>query len=216
METGRLSETGGENDAHTGFPVADTEDMTPVFRVVSTRKERHGIRLEKAYWNALRQAAAGGGRSVAEFVALSVERHPQARNLTSLLRVTILTWFRHRLSRLEELTSLHNVNSLVQASPSAAFVLTEDKRILYYNQAFLTLVQSRFQTVDTQTMAKGLRLTLDVPIVGLIDDLREKRNQPISTGFALGVTDQRIRGRVTTLLAPTGAETMIIAYISSY
>jgi predicted DNA-binding ribbon-helix-helix protein len=190
--------------------------MTLVFRAVSTRKERHGIRLEKAYWSALRQAAAGGGRSVAEFVALSVEKHPQARNLTSLLRVTSLTWFRHRLSRLEELTSLHNVNSLVQASPSSAFVLTEDKRILYYNQAFLTLVQSHFQTVDTQTMAKGLRLTLDVPIAGLINDLREKRNKPISTGFALGINDQRIRGRISTLLAPTGAGTMIIAYISSY
>lgn len=216
MESGAPAEVDEEDVIQAGFPVVDADDMDLVFRAVSTRNGRHGIRLEKTYWSALRQAAAAGDLTVAEFVALSVEKHPQARNLTSLLRVASLKWFRDRVFRLEELTSLHNVNSLVQASPSAAFVLTEDKRILYYNQAFLALVQSRFQTVDTQTMAKGLRLTLDLPIARLIDDLREKRNRPITTGFALGINDQRIRGRITSILAPTGAGTMIIAYISSY
>ena len=196
------------------IPAVSSEEIQPIFRAVTGANERRGIRLERIYWQGLRKVADAMNASVGEFIDGAAASYPGSGNLTSLLRVLSLKWFSSRLGQLEAITAPDNVNSIIQASPAPAFALTIDKRILFYNQSFLALIQTRFLTINAEIRAKGLRLTLDTPVEQLVDALRHKNNKPTTTGFALGVGDQRIRGEINAVLAPTDVQTMVIAFIS--
>lgn len=200
----------------TGLPRLQPEDVAPVFRAVAGPSERRGIRLERAYWSTLRMMAGAVGATLGEVVEEIANAHAGSANLASLLRVSSLSWLSARLERYEAMLSTENLQSLVLASPSPAFVLTADKRIAHYNQAFIALIQSRFQSVDAQMMAKGLRMTLDTPVEQVIGELEATRNKPMTSGFALGMADQRLRGQVSIMLAPSAGRPMLIAYIARY
>lgn len=188
--------------------------LAPVFRAVNTPRQRRGIRLESIYWDGLRLLADDRGRSIGEMVEETVDAAADnATNLASLLRVGVVRWLLERTRRLETLTHLDNTNAIIQASPSPAFVLTADKRILLYNRAFLNLIQSRFLNVRADIMQKGLRLSLDTQLDGVVDGLERGDAPMIATGFAIGLDDRRVRGTLNLVLAPVHRQSMVIAFI---
>ncbi|MCV0395629.1 MAG: ribbon-helix-helix domain-containing protein [Rhizobiaceae bacterium] len=189
---------------------AETETR---FRAVRIGDARRGIRLEQIYWNALKEIAAAEGIAIGDLIRATEESFPDARNITSLLRVMCLGWIQTRLSSVKQLASLSMIDSLVQASPAPAFALTEDKRIVVYNQTFLNFVQSRFSMVTAGSMAKHLRLSLDVQLGDLIQSLSANRNKPVGVGFVLGLDEQRFRGRINVVLAPATEQAIVISYV---
>lgn len=202
------SDIGGSDQARVG-------DYTPIFRAVKVGPDRRGIRLEKIYWNVLKELSVAEGRTLGDIVHQSEAEFREGANITSVLRVMCLQWLRAQLDAVQSQLGVHVIDSLVQVSPVPTFALTEDKRILYSNQPFLLFIQSKFPRVSAGTMGPGLRLSLEVQIQELVRTLKENGNRPISTGFILAVEDQRVRGRLNAVIAPSKAQTIILGYVSS-
>ena len=196
--------------------VAPEAGFLPVFRAVSTPRQRRGIRLEAIYWDGLRMLAGDANRSIGEVVEDVVDAAPGGGgNLASLLRVRVVSWLSERVRRLEALTDPDATDAIIQASPTPAFVLTADKRILFYNRGFLNLIQSRFVTVRPDVMQKGLRLSLDAQLDKVIEGLRNGDSATAVSGFVIGVEERRIRGSVNLVLAPVRRQAMVIAFVTA-
>jgi predicted DNA-binding ribbon-helix-helix protein len=191
------------------------DDFAPVFRAVTVNRERRGVRLEKIYWNTLKEISAAKRQTLGDIVGKSEADFPAGANITSVLRVHCMRWLRSRLEAAHDLTKVGVADSLIQVSPVPAFALAEDKRILYSNQPFLQFIQSKFPKAIGEASGQGPRLSLDVQIQELVRTLKENRNKPVSTGFVLGVNEQRVRGRLNVVLAPTSTQTVILGYVSS-
>lgn len=197
-----------------GGPHRPGDDFAPVFRAVSTPRQRRGIRLEAIYWEGLKRLAGSDSRALGEVVEEAVDEAPAGTNLASLLRVRVVRWLFERVRRLESLTHLDAANAIVQASPAPAFALTADKRIVLYNQAFLQLVRSRFLSVRPDVMHKGLRLSLDTQLDQVIASLDSGEARTVTSGFVLGVEGQRIRGTLNMVMAPVHRQSMVIAFVA--
>lgn len=205
--------SGGPDSGNDGKEHGD--DFAPIFRAVTVNRERRGVRLEKIYWNTLKEISTAKRQTLGDIVRQSEADFPADANITSVLRVHCMRWLRSRLEAAHDLTGVGVADSLIQVSPVPAFALAEDKRILYSNQPFLHLIQSKFPKAVGEAPGQGLRLSLDVQIQELVRTLKENRNKPISTGFVLGVNDQRVRGRLNVVLAPTTTQTVILGYVST-
>lgn len=193
-----------------------TEDGSDlIFRAVTARGKRRGIRLERIFWNMISAAAGAGGATLGDFVATAAQQTPPDGNLASVLRVRAAHWLRQRLDRFEAMTTDEALFAILQASPAPAFMLTGDKRIIRYNLAFLNYVQAGFVGADQAEVMRGLRLSLDTQVDTMVAALRNEPQTPVSTGFALGVVGRRVRGQLKAVLAPTPDKTIVIAFVSS-
>jgi predicted DNA-binding ribbon-helix-helix protein len=196
------------------FSVAEeTSDMTPRFRSIKTGSQRRGIRMEQIYWDTLQAISQHEGMTLARYIGDVADRFPDALNITSVLRVLAAAWLRDRNRELRQLTSLNRVDALVKACPSPAFALQENKQIVSYNSAFLHFVHSRLSYSPQGVTAKSLRLSLDVHITELAEALRRADNKPLRTGFVLGIDEKRLRGQLTTTLAPVSDKVTILGYV---
>jgi predicted DNA-binding ribbon-helix-helix protein len=183
------------------------------FRAVTARGKRRGIRLERIFWDSLSKAAHADGRSMSETVATAHDGLEPGGNLASALRVIGTRWMRDRLRVFEQATRPENVFAILQACPSPAFALSEDKRIVHYNLPFLNFVQASFVGVEQSEVMRGLRLSLDTQLEAVLAKLREDPRTPVNTGFALGVVGRRVRGQLKATLSPTPDRVMVIAFV---
>lgn len=190
----------------------EVQDMEPHFRAIRIGSTRRGIRLEQIYWATLQEIADHHRMTLAEYVTQVAERYSDAVNITSVLRVLATRWLKERMSGLREVANAVRVESLVQACPSPAFVLTADKRIIAYNPAFLNYLQTRVRTLTQLLAVKRLHFSLDMQISELIDHLRQS-GKPLRTGFVLGIDDQRVRGHFSAVLATRQGQTVILCYV---
>jgi len=193
---------------------AEAAAFTPVFRAVSTPKQRRGIRLENIYWDGLKMLAADRNRSIGEIVEEVADSVPGGGNLASLLRVRVMHWLSERVRSLERVSGADAAEAIIQACPSPAFALRGDKKIVFHNRALLALIQSRFVTVKPDVMQKGLRLTLDTRLELVMEQLRGGARS-VSSGFMLGVEERRIRGSLNLVSAPVARKPMVLAFITS-
>ena len=189
--------------------------MDLIFRAVTADGKRRGIRLERIFWNLASAAADASGNTLGQFIAGIAQDSSPAGNLASALRVKSALWLRQRLARFEQMTSDDALFALLQATPGPAFMLTGDKRIIRYNVAFLNYVQAGFVGIDQAEVIRGLRLSLDAQLEGLVAALRNDPHTPVSTGFALGVVGRRVRGQLRAVLAPTPDRTIVMAFVVS-
>lgn len=183
------------------------------FKAVTARGKRRGIRLERIFWDVLSAASKAAGKSMSDMVAMAHDGLTEDGNLASALRVIGARWQRDRLWRFESATTPERIYAILQACPSPAFVLSEDKRIVHYNLAFLNFVQTSFIGVEQTEVMRGLRLSLDTQLGTLMERLQEDPLVPVSSGFALGVVGRRVRGQLKATLSPTPDQVMIIAFV---
>jgi predicted DNA-binding ribbon-helix-helix protein len=191
---------------------ADDADL--VFRAVNTGGERRGIRLEAIFWKTIVNMARAYGRTIGQHVGHTVPLVPEHGNLASALRVQAAQWLHGRISELERVTAVENIFAIVHASPSPAFVLSTDKKIVQYNQAFLNFIRARLLGVESGDLLRAARLSLDTQFDQIIELLQKNPRTPVAAGFAFGVAERRLRGQLKLVLAPTTANTLVIAYIA--
>jgi hypothetical protein len=117
------------------------------------------------------------------------------------------------LDEARQLTDPKRIVSLVRVSPSAAFAIGLDKRIIAYNQSFLDFVQARISYTEPSPIGKDLRLALDVHLTNLAATLKANDNTPVVVGFAVGVGDRRLRGNLNAILAPVSGQNVILCYV---
>jgi predicted DNA-binding ribbon-helix-helix protein len=197
--------------AEGGDKVVDDAEL--VFRAVTARGERRGIRLERIFWSGLSDAAAARGQPLSQLVGDTASGLQAGGNLASALRVTVARHLRDSLEETRRRSSPQLAFAMLQACPSPAFALSADKKIVSYNRAFVTFIQSRFQATDATELLGGLRLSLDSQLDLLLAQLVQDPTAQVTTGFALGLFERRVRGQLRLALAPTTARQIVVAYI---
>lgn len=195
------------------FGQAPIEEFEPVYRAVNTRSGRHGIRLEKAYWQALKRISEDENCKIGELVEQLANINTGNNNLTSALRVSCLNWTEARLQTLENLHSDQMIRNIIYACPTSALALSADKRLHSFNQPLLRLITDTFSILDPEFIPARLRLVMDVQIEALIEQLTENENRPIKVGIALGIDDRRMRGQLNVILAPSPARNVILGFL---
>lgn len=199
------------------LPVIEAEEVEPRFRAVVARTgERRGIRLEKIYWEGLNRMAASGKITTGDLVQYTASQLPEPANLTSLLRVLSLKWALGRLATVEDISSLQNLDAVVQASPVPTLVLTREKRIQLFNEAFLTMLRQQLIVDDLAQMMKSLKFSIGTQIEDAMETLQANRGKTLNSGFTIACGKQHIRGQINLALAPAHEKPMLIGYISRY
>lgn len=199
------------------LPAIEGDELEPRFRAVTGGGERRGIRLERIYWDGLNRMSEAGGISTGDLVYHTATQMAEAGNLTSLLRVLSFKWALRRLDAVEDVASMTNLNALLQASPSPTVVLTQERRIRLFNDAFLTMLRHRLPLIDdVQQMARNLRFSIDTQIDEVLSVLSSNRGKTLNTGFKIGLGVQSVSGQINLALAPVHEAPMLIGYISRY
>ncbi|MGO4439994.1 ribbon-helix-helix domain-containing protein [Rhizobium sp. RAF56] len=212
--TNDLVELNGPADP---LPVLAAEELEPSFRAVVGRDgERRGIRLERIYWNGLNRMSAAGRVTMADIVQYTAKQLPDSGNLASSLRVMSLKWALHRLDALDDASSLANLNALIQASPSPTVLLTREKKIQHFNDAFLGMLRHRFPMGDAPQLIKTLRFSIDTQIEDALETLNLNSGKTLNTGFSIAIGSQLLKGQINLALAPMHRVSMLIGYIAKY
>ncbi len=211
---------GGKDEAamiarEEALPSVDGDELEPRFRAVTGGGERRGIRLERIYWDGLGRMSEAGGISIGELVSNTAAEMPETGNLTSLLRVLSFKWALNRLDAVEHVASLTNLNAVLQASPTPAVVLTQERGIKLFNDAFLKMLRHRLTLIDdVQQTARTLRLSIDTQVQEVLSVLSINRGKTLNTGFKIGFGSQSLTGQINLALAPTHEALMLIGYLS--
>jgi predicted DNA-binding ribbon-helix-helix protein len=194
---------------------ASTEGSEPFFRAVTTEEGRRALRLERSFWNALEFIAKEYQVSVGEIVACIERAHFNDKNLASAVRHICVYTLAEQVSETRGRLSESNVQNFLNACPSPAFVLSLNRQLEYTNQAFLKYVRTNFSGPGMQETNASLRLQIDTPMEELIARLAENQNRPITVGFALGMSERRVRGNINAMLAPEWRQQMLLGFIVS-
>jgi hypothetical protein len=120
-----------------------------------------------------------------------------------------------RNQKLEAVTSVAAITTLLNAVPSPAFALGANKKILAFNAAFQMLVRRQFPSVTASDQRADLKLALDMNVADLLIRLDQNGNSAVSTGFVIGVDDRRFRGQLNAVRAPATDVEMILAFVVS-
>ncbi|MGX8009502.1 ribbon-helix-helix domain-containing protein [Mesorhizobium sp. ORM8.1] len=123
------------------LPPLATEDFGLEFRVVARGGVRRGIRLERAFWTALKQMAENRKCTIGSLIDEIAESHAHTGNLTSAIRVACMRGLADENSTLQKLASIKTINAILLACPSPAFALASSKKILTFNAPFQQLVR---------------------------------------------------------------------------
>ncbi|QKV16984.1 ribbon-helix-helix domain-containing protein [Oricola thermophila] len=193
--------------------LVETINGEPFFRAVSASGKRHGLRLERDYWSMLEAIAHEEKVSLGDIIGALEENTRNAGNLTSAVRVFVARWLDGRLRGLRERMSPTAVNSLVNACPSPAFVLSATRQLRFHNPAFLRYIRMTMPSEEVEQVERRLRLQIDMNMDDLLNELRDAKRAFVTMGFAIGINDRRVRGRLNAVLAPSWSEDMIIGYV---
>lgn len=190
------------------------EDLSELrFRVVTVGGQRRGIKLEALFWAVLSDLAAEKRVKLADIVAECEQVLPEGGNLTARLRYVAAKYLREQLADARERSSLSVITGQVYACPSPAFALAGNRRIVAYNPAFLTFVQSRFLGFQASPPAQGLRLAFDVQFAELVARLKASPGEPQSAGFTIGINEHITRGRLNAALSSLLGQDVILGFI---
>lgn len=212
----RQGEVQGAGDGQV-FPIIADMDAEPRFRAVSSKAgERRGIRLEGIYWDALARLSAETGLTLAEVIELAAGQLPANGNLASWLRVLAVKWSMSRLAYAETVASADRLNALVQASPIPTVALTQDKRLRFFNEAFLTMLRQRLSLPNVTQLTRSLRFSVEMQIADAIGVLEANPGRPLATGFSVSCGGATLRGQINIALAPDCEQKMVLGYVSRY
>lgn len=99
--------------------------------------------------------------------------------------------------------------------PTAAFMLSSQSGLQFYNAAFLQFIRSNMPVLELGTMHSKLQLKIDKNTGELIEELKSREIDNITVGFVIGLDNHHIRGQLKTTLTFADDEYYIIGYILS-
>lgn len=194
-------------------PELEEGDAEPKFRaILSADGVRRGIRLETIYWDGLASLVAGSRHSLSDIVERASVQVGEGSNLASMLRVLAFRWMWRRYSDLQAAYSADTLNTLVHACPSPVIVLTRDKKIQLFNEAFVTLLKQRLALGNVLQLSTGFRFVLETQVEEALEMLASK-GKMITTGFTASCGGRQLSGQINLAMAPTHRKPMVIGYI---
>lgn len=182
--------------------MSDPDPFKPHFRAINSGGKRRGFRLEGVFWKALDAVTRSEGVSVAEYISKLNDVRTGDNGLSSHLRASIMQRVLEQHERLRDRFSKFNSKTIVAACPVPGFIISVDKRILYQNSGFLMYLQTRFTGLDSVEALSNIKLTLETPLIDMIEEMKRDSSRPKYTGFTVGYGERRLRGRLSMALAP--------------
>jgi predicted DNA-binding ribbon-helix-helix protein len=182
--------------------MSDPDPFKPHFRAINSGGKRRGFRLEGVFWKALDAVTRSEGVSVAEYISKLNDSRTGDNGLSSHLRASIMQRVLEQHERLRDRFSKFNSKTIVAACPVPGFIISVDKRILYQNSGFLMYLQTRFTGLDSVEALSNIKLTLETPLIDMIEEMKRDSSRPKYTGFTVGYGERRLRGRLSMALAP--------------
>ena len=182
--------------------MSDPDPLKPHFRAINSGGKRRGFRLEGVFWTALDSVTKSDGMSVADYVSRLNETRTGENGLSSYLRASIMQRVLEQHDRLRGRIDSFNSRAIVAACPVPGFIISIDKKILFQNSGFLMYLQTRFAGLDNVEALSSIKLTLETPLLDLINEMRRDSSRPKSAGFTVGYGERRVRGRLSMALAP--------------
>jgi predicted DNA-binding ribbon-helix-helix protein len=188
-------------------------DAEPKFRaIIGKGGIRRGIRLESVYWDGLSWLLAGSRQSMGDVVEQAAAQVGEHSNLASMLRVIAFRWMWRRLAAMETIYSLDHLNTLIQACPTPAIVLTRDKKIQFFNEPFMTMLKQRLVLGNIAQLSAGFRFVLDTQVDEAIQSL-STRGKLVTTGFTATCAGKQLTGQINLAMAPSHQKQMVIGYV---
>ncbi len=187
----------------------------PFFRALNVNGKRKGFRLERSYWIALEKLSAEAGLTLGRYIGQIADRHPDSKNLSSILRVIVVNSLAESLEGLRKKASTESILQAINACPSPAFVLSGTRQLRGYNAAFLRYVRANFVFDEDHPVTSSLRLQIDISTADLVQRLKETSEGFLTIGFVIGMDNRRVRGRINVILAPSWNEELIVGYVVS-
>lgn len=195
--------------------MSDPDPFTPHFRAINSGGKRRGFRLEGVFWKALDAVTRNDGVTVSDYVAKLNDHKTGDSGLSSFLRASIMQRVLEQDDKMRKRLESFNSRTIVAACPVPGFIISVDKKILFQNSGFLMYLQTRFTGLDSIEALSNIKLTLEMPLVELIDEMRRDSSRPKYTGFTVGYGERRMRGRLSMALAPDMDEPpAAIAFVS--
>lgn len=188
-------------------------DAEPKFRaIIGKGGIRRGIRLESVYWEGLSWLLAGSRQSMGEVVEQAAAQVGEHSNLASMMRVIAFRWMWRRLAAMENIYSLEHLNTLIQACPTPAIVLTRDKKIQFFNEPFMTMLKQRLVLGNIAQLSAGFRFVLDTQVDDAIQSL-STRGKLVTAGFTATCAGKQLTGQINLAMAPSHQKQMVIGYV---
>ncbi len=188
-------------------------DAEPKFRaIIGKGGTRRGIRLESVYWDGLSWLINGSRQSMGDVVDQAAAQVGENGNLASMLRVVAFRWMWRRLAIMENVYSTENLNTLIQACPTPAIVLTRDKKIQFFNESFMTMLKQRLALGNIAQLSAGFRFVLDTQVDDAIQSLSAK-GKMVTTGFTATCAGKQLSGQINLAMAPSHQKQMVIGYV---
>tara|TARA_R110002020_G_scaffold70515_1_gene183035 strand:+ start:5548 stop:6144 length:597 start_codon:yes stop_codon:yes gene_type:complete len=182
--------------------MSDPDPFKPHFRAINSGGKRRGFRLEGVFWRALDSVTRSDGISVADYVSRLNDAKTGDSGLSSHLRASIMQRVLEQHDGLRDRFDKFNSRTIVAACPVPGFIISVDKRILFQNSGFLMYLQTRFTGLDSIEALGKIKLTLEAPLIDLIDEMKRDSSRPKYTGFTVGYGERRLRGRLSMALSP--------------
>lgn len=191
----------------------EDSDPEPKFRaVIGKGGTRRGIRLESVYWDGLAWLLTGSRQSLGDVVDQAAAQVGENNNLASMLRVVAFRWMWRRLALMENTYSSENLNTLLQACPTPAIVLTRDKKIQFFNEPFMAMLKQRLVLGNIAQLSAGFRFVLDTQVDEAIQSLSVK-GKVVTTGFTATCAGKQLTGQMNLAMAPSHQKQMVIGYV---
>ncbi|MEP1441917.1 MAG: ribbon-helix-helix domain-containing protein [Hyphomicrobiales bacterium] len=187
----------------------------PHFRAVNSHGVRRGLRLERTYWEYLDAMSQSEGRSVGDIIADIDLSIPEKGSLSSAVRAFVADRLSNRVEMLEGYLSCELSIATLSASTAPTFILSENKRILHYNRTFVRYVRKHFNEMETSDILKNMALTFDLPTSEIFQTLSNDHNKILTSGFAFGVSERRIRGKVNFVALPRPNKMLVMVFIDT-
>jgi len=206
-------EINGENAAD------DNQDdlahlVEPLFKTVSDSDGRHGIRLERAFWDALDTLSAKRGAKRGTVVAgIVAQAHDQGINATSAVRSATVDALRAANERLAAFSDPNNLVALLQMSPSPSFALDRRKRLVRANAEFVRYLRGIGGITNGAAPVDTAQLTLDRPTEQIFAEVAA--GTTIECGVAIRIENRERRATARILVMPPGPASVIVGFIHS-
>lgn len=184
-----------------------------LFRAITVHGKRRALKLETVFWAAIDRLAALQKKTAPEVLAHAFDEQGAGSNATSAVRQYVLRHFMEIDRSTQSSMSIEAVANLLNACPSPAFALSGDRRLRLTNAAFLRFVRLSFPGEHPESARNSLRLQIDMPMEELFAAFDDNEGKPVSVGFALGMNERRLRGRISAVPAPCRDEPVILGYI---
>ncbi len=119
------------------------ECLEPRQRILQRNNQRVAIRLEEEFWDQLETCAQEEKRKLSSLLFDILENVPQNGNRAALIRVFCVRWLRQRLIQARQAAaSSPDLQSILSACPTPCVIMTAEKAIIAYNNAFAETIVS--------------------------------------------------------------------------